>query len=102
VPVSNGVLQFLRVFSPLMEVPMDRERDFYRHLLELNDTKLGVKLSVMPGSNLVFATTERNIVGMDYEELSTCVGDLEWWADTLDDELKAKFSLAGPRPDRIA
>ncbi|MBC8111705.1 MAG: YbjN domain-containing protein [Verrucomicrobia bacterium] len=102
VPVGTGTRQYLRVFSSLMEVPMASERDFYRHLLELNDGKLGVKLTVMPGSNLVFATYERDIVGMDYEELATCIGDLEWWADTLDDQLKAKFNVAGTRPDRIA
>jgi hypothetical protein len=26
---------------------------------------------------------------MDYQELATCISDLEWWADKLDDELKS-------------
>jgi hypothetical protein len=28
---------------------------------------------------------------MDFHELSTCIADLEWWADKLDDELKNEF-----------
>lgn len=78
---------YLRIFSPLMKLPEQNLEGFYRKLLELNDTKLGVKLTVMPGSDQVYATYERDIKGMDYDELVTCILDLEWWADILDDEL---------------
>jgi hypothetical protein len=99
VPLSSGAIRYyLRIFSPLMEIPTYNETYFYRYLLELNDSKLGVKLSVL--GNWVYATYERDVVGMDYDELSTCIADLEWWADTLDDQLKQKFSAppAGERP----
>ncbi|GAB2649661.1 hypothetical protein GCM10027035_49520 [Emticicia sediminis] len=33
----------------------------------------------------------RDIKGMSYNELSTCIGDLEFWADKLDDELKSQL-----------
>ncbi len=92
VPLSSGnTREYLRIFSPLMQLPQNNLLEFYRHLLELNDTKLGVKLSVMPSSSWVYATYERDIRGIDYHELSTCIADLEWWADKLDDELKAQF-----------
>jgi hypothetical protein len=98
VPLSSGAIRYyLRIFSPLMEIPTSNEAYFYRYLLELNDSKLGVKLSVL--GNWVYATYERDVVGMDYDELSTCIADLEWWADTLDDQLKQKFSpVSGDRP----
>ncbi|MGD1839442.1 MAG: YbjN domain-containing protein [Thermonemataceae bacterium] len=83
---------FLRVFSPLLQIPATDEAKFYRHLLELNDSKLGVKLTVMPDSDTVCATYERDINGIDYEEVRTCIADLEFWAETLDDQLKNQFS----------
>jgi hypothetical protein len=91
VAVSNDkVRYYLRIFSPLMQVPPTDQLYFFRYLLELNDSKLGVKLTVFNG--WVYATYERDIRGMDYEELAVCIADLEWWADTLDDQLKAKFA----------
>jgi hypothetical protein len=93
--VSGGHSRdYLRIFSPLTQITAGNEMQFYRHLLELNDSCLGVKLTVMPNSNWVYATYERDIRGMDYDELSTCISDLEWWADKLDDELKALFPSA--------
>ena len=88
---SGSSPDYLRVFSPLLQAPQNNLLQFYRHLLELNDSKLGVKLTVMPNSDWVYATYERDLKGMDYNELSTCIADLEWWADKLDDELKEQF-----------
>lgn len=91
--ISGGYSRdYLRIFSPLMQIPTTNELAFYRHLLEANDSSLGVKLSLL--NDWVFATYERDIRGMDYDELATCISDLEWWADKLDDELKAKFPNA--------
>lgn len=89
---------FLRVFSPIVKLPATNLEAFYRRLLELNDTRLGVKLTVMPGSDQVYATYERDIRGIDYDELSMTIADLEWWADELDDALAQQF--AGEPPVR--
>lgn len=91
VPVGEGTREFLRVFSPVMKVPAGKELEVYKKLLELNDSYLGLKLTLMKDSNQVYATFERDIVGMDYNELKTCILDLEWWADDLDDKLIAEF-----------
>jgi len=89
---ANGnTRDYLRIFSPLLEIPSQNQIGFYRHLLELNDKNLGMKLTIMPNSNWIYATYERDIRGIDYDELATCVYDLEYWADKLDDELKSKF-----------
>ncbi len=87
---------YLRIFSPIIKVPENNQANFYKKLLEINDSKLGVKLTLLPGSTQVYATFERDIKGIDYEELATCIADLEWWADELDDELAAEFSGGQP------
>ncbi len=83
---------YLRVFSPILKVTPGNELKVYKRLLEINDTNLGLKLSLMPNSDQVYATFERDINGIDYDELATTISDLEWWADKLDDELAAEFS----------
>jgi hypothetical protein len=92
---ENKTREYLRIFSFLTEVPalstQGREL-FLTRLLEMNDKNLGVKLTLMKGTNKVYATYERDILGMDYSELSTCIADLEWWADKLDDELKSPYN----------
>ncbi|MFL5727913.1 MAG: YbjN domain-containing protein [Cytophagaceae bacterium] len=89
---------YLRIFSPIIKVPASNTQEFYRRLLEMNDTKLGLKLSIMPGSDQVYATFERDIDGIEYAELKVCIYDLEWWADLLDDELTKQYGDGGPAP----
>jgi hypothetical protein len=91
IPMGDYSREFLRVFSPLMKVPKGKENEFYLTLLNLNDSKLGIKISIMEGTDQVYATYERDIVGIDYDEVKTCIADLEWWADELDDILINQF-----------
>ncbi len=87
--------EYLRIFSYVSDVPsvskMSREQ-FLTTLLELNDKNLGVKLTLMQGTTKVYATYERDITGMDFDEMATCIADMEWWADKLDDELKSAYN----------
>lgn len=92
---DESTREYLRIFSFLANVPKvsDNARaDFLTRLLEMNDVNLGVKLTLMKGSNKIYASYERDIRGMDYTELSICLHDLEWWADKLDDELKSHYN----------
>lgn len=92
---ENKTREYLRIFSFLAEMPTIAKQgreEYLRKLLEMNDRFLGVKLSLMENSNKVYATYERDIIGMDYGELATCIADLEWWADKLDDELKSIYN----------
>ena len=83
---------FIKIFSPVMEVPQTtRLLEYYRRLLELNDEKLGIKISIQKGSNKVWGTFERDIKGIDYNELATFIADFEFWADKFDDMLKEEF-----------
>lgn len=93
VPVSDGLRSFLRVFSYLGDIPSFKREKVYRYLLELNDHNLGVKLTIMPETDKIYATYERDIQGIDYKEVKTCITDLEWWSDELDDLLKEKLGV---------
>lgn len=94
---------FLRIFSGLMKVPANADARFYRRLLEISDGSLGVKLTVMsnpnPDNDWVYATYERDIKGLDYDETITCISDMGLWADHLDDTLKNEFG-GGSGPAR--
>ena len=88
---SNRKRYFLRVFSPLVKVPPNAGTAFYRRLLEMNDKSLGVKLTLLPSSETIYATYERDIKGMEYDEMADTIADLEWWADNLDDKIMQEF-----------
>jgi hypothetical protein len=93
VPVGdNTIREFLQAAAPIIKVPKGKELDFYRRLLELNDVKLGVKLSIQSGTDQVWALYERDLIGMDYTELETCLEDLGYWADEFDDLLRNEFA----------
>lgn len=91
VKTESGTRTYLRIFSGLMKIPERKQAEFYKYLLQMNDSSLGVKLTKMPDSDWIYATCERDIRGMDYSELTTCIADMEYWADKLDDELKTTF-----------
>jgi hypothetical protein len=75
-----------------MEVPTTNQLiGFYRRLLELNEEKFGIKFTLIPNTTKVWAAFERDIKGIDFNELSTFISDFEHWADTLDDQLKDQF-----------
>jgi hypothetical protein len=93
---ENEIRDFLQVASSIAKVPKDKELAFYKRLLELNDGKLGVKLSLQPGTDQVWALFERDLVGISYTELKTCIEDLGYWADEFDDLLANEFGLEKP------
>lgn len=101
-PQQDGnTRHYLRIFSGLMLVPASGKEKFYRRCLEISDNSLGVKLTLVPDAapenDWVYATYERDISGMDYDETATCINDLGLWADWLDDTLKGEFGIgAGP------
>ena len=101
-PQNDGTTRhYLRIFSVLMKVPATNKEYFYRRCMEISDQSLGVKLTVVPNAapdnDWVYATYERDINGIDYNETITCVNDMGLWADWLDDQLKTEFGGgAGP------
>ena len=97
VPVSDTESrEFLQIASPVAVVPKGKETLFYKRLLELNDVNLGVKLSLQPDTDQVWALFDRDLLGMSYSELKVCIEDLGYWADEFDDLLSEEFGLEKP------
>ncbi|HET8962467.1 MAG TPA: YbjN domain-containing protein [Chitinophagales bacterium] len=97
---DGSTRHFLRIFSGLMLVPTANREKFYRRCLEVSDQSLGVKLTVRPDAtpdnDWLYATYERDISGMDFDETKTCIEDMALWSDWLDDTLQKEFTAAGP------
>src|ERR1044071_6670287 len=65
-PQQDGTSRnFLRIFSQLVTIPAENREQFYRRMLELHDQSLGMKLTIQPGTDKVYATYERDINGID-------------------------------------
>lgn len=93
---DGSVRYFLRVFSGMMKVPETAKEKFYRKLLELNDQSLGIKFTLVQDapadSDWTYATFERDIRGIEYEEVQVILNDFGLWADHFDDVLKKEFN----------
>jgi hypothetical protein len=97
VPVSESeTREFLQIASPVANVPKGKELPFYKRLLELNDGNLGVKLSLQPDTDQIWALFERDLIGLSYSEMKICIEDLGYWADEFDDLLSSEFGLEKP------
>ena len=84
---------FVRCFSPIFPIPTDsaKKAQLYEEALQNNTTCMGVKLSIIPAKGYVYAVAERDIDGMDYTEFTTLIGDLGYWADSMDNALAERF-----------
>ena len=91
--VQKTIRTFLRVFSPIHQLPQDAQRllEIYQTAMEANTQYMGVKLCTVLQKGYLYAAAERDIEGMDYVEFVTTINDLAAWADKLDDEFKARF-----------
>jgi hypothetical protein len=84
---------FIRCMAALCEIPNDIKKQFelYKTALAINGTYLGYKISADEQRGFVCIIAERNISGMDYEEMITLISDLGHWADKLDNFMKDQF-----------
>jgi hypothetical protein len=87
---EQGILLFL---CKIMEVPEQRQEEFYRRLLELNylATSDGA-FAVEKETNTVFLRALRSVWGLDYEEFETMLHTVATVGDEWDDKLQAEFS----------
>jgi hypothetical protein len=85
---------FIRCMAPLCEIPRDITKQFnlYKTALAINATYLGYKISADEARGLVCIISERNIEGMEFEEMVILINDLGTWADKLDDFMTDEFT----------
>ncbi|MEP6675529.1 MAG: YbjN domain-containing protein [Ferruginibacter sp.] len=91
--VTKTIRTFVRVFCPIYALPADKQKqlDLYTGALEANTQYMGVKISSIPANGFLYAVAERDIEGMDYNEFTTLISDLGYWADQLDNFLAERF-----------
>ena len=84
---------FLRCIAALCEIPKDITKQFelYKTSLAINGSYLGFKISADDARGLMCVIAERNISGMDYDEMLTLINDLGLWADKLDTFMREQF-----------
>jgi hypothetical protein len=87
------VRTFVRCFAPVFPIPANDpvKAQLYQEALENNVRFMGVKLAIMPEKGYMYAISERDIEGMDYDEFKLIISDLGFWADQMDDILKERF-----------
>ena len=84
---------YLRCMSSLCEIPKDIARQFrlFRTVLQINSKYMGFKITADDERGILCIVAERNISGMDYEEMVAMIDYLGHWANKLDDFLKDEF-----------
>lgn len=77
---------YIRCMAALCEIPRDILSQFklFKLAMAINAAYLGYKISADESRGFVCAVAERNIDGMEYEEMTTLISDLGSWADKLD------------------
>lgn len=93
---------FIRFFSPVLKVPSDPSTrlELFTNLLELNQRYMGFKFAVFGYDQHVYMFSERDVVGMDYNEFILQLNDFGTWVDQLDDQLRTKYGAGQPGPPR--
>lgn len=89
------VRTFIRCFSAIYPLPIEPQRqlDLFRIAMENNTQFMGVKMGTIPQKGFLYAVAERDIEGMDYEEFTTLIGDLGYWAERLSENLRSKIGV---------
>ena len=77
---------FLRCMAPLCAIPSDIMRQFalFRLVLQINAKYMGFKITADEERGLLCIVSERNVSGMDYEEMVTMIDYVGHWAGKLD------------------
>ncbi|RYY57079.1 MAG: hypothetical protein EOO09_03960 [Chitinophagaceae bacterium] len=85
---------YLRCMSALCEIPKDIMRQFalYRTVLQVNAKYLGFKIVADEGRGLLCVVSERNISGMDYEEMVGMISYIAHWGTKLEKYIAAEFA----------
>ncbi|MET0636377.1 MAG: hypothetical protein ABWZ25_10150 [Chitinophagaceae bacterium] len=86
---------FIRCMAPLCQIPMDIMKQFamFRTVLQINAKYMGFKITADEERGIFCIVSERNISGMDYDEMVSMIDGLGHWADKLDKFLVSEFAV---------
>lgn len=81
----------LLIVCEVMRVPRERERDFYRRILELNDTLCGKAAFCVNQDDIVLLQSGRKLEGIGSAEVADLMLRTAALADRYDDVLLGEF-----------
>jgi hypothetical protein len=79
----------LRITSPIVYVPQQRQAEFYRHILDINANLSCCALAT--SDDAVLVVSQRHTLSLDQEELDDMIWNVAYVADLLDDKLVGQF-----------
>jgi hypothetical protein len=82
-------IDYIEISCPVMKIPSKNLLPFYRKLLELNFQLIGVKFFVK--QDLLYLAVNRELKGLDPDELKVMVNRVSNNADKFDDLLITEF-----------
>lgn len=82
-------IDYIEVSCPVMNIPSRNLLPFYRKLLEINYQLMGVKFFVR--DDLLYLSENRELKGLDKDELAAMQNRVSFHADKLDDEMISEF-----------
>ena len=82
-------IEYVEISCPIMKMPSKKLLPFYRKLLELNFQLMGVKFFIK--QDVLYLAVNRELKGLDSDELKLMVNRVSGNADKFDDILIAEF-----------
>jgi hypothetical protein len=86
---SMNNIEYIEISCPIMKIPSKKLLPFYRKLLELNFQLMGVKFFIK--QDILYLAANRELKGLDSDELKLMVNRVSGNADKSDDILIAEF-----------
>lgn len=87
---------YLQIMAPIMDVPADRQLEFFRELLEINHKLYGVGFTKF--ENGIYIKSIRELENLEQSEVMATFRRVGYYSDDYDDMLKAKYAGAGRGP----
>ena len=82
---------YIEISCPVMKIPSKNLLPFYRRLLEINYQLIGVKFFLK--QDILYLSANRELKGLDAEELKLMEDRVSFNADKLDDQLIEEFKI---------
>jgi len=82
-------IDYIEISSPIMTLPSKNVLPFYRKLLEINWQLMGIKFFMR--GEWVYISENRELRGLDFDELKQMEDRVSYYADFYDDLLVKEF-----------
>jgi len=89
---SENNLAYCRVYSPFMRIPDQNQLTFFGELLDINMDYAGIAFGRR--NDWIFLKAEREVNGLDVDELVVMIKRIGIVTDHYDDIFKAKYETA--------